>query len=420
MAVVIKGSGSIEGSTGLEMGANGTTEIRGQINVALGSSVAGISTASGTVSSGISTATNFAPTLIPTSNRNLIINGACNVAQRATTQSTHTAAGFFTVDRIYTSIGGEDEGRTEDQISLTSSDTGPWAKGFRNAFQVTNGDQSSAVGASDYLNIVIKNEAQDLANSGWDYTSASSYITLSFWVKSSVAQNFYGFLKTTDGTSQYYTFETGSLSANTWTKITKTIPGDSNITFDNNNGQGLSIEILPFLGTTWTDTRTLNTWSAWAATARTPNNTTTWWETDNATFAITGLQLEVGSVATPFEHRSFGEELARCQRYYFKFLEGTTKEMSVGWFYTGAWMSFILRYPTTMRAAPTGSCASGTNYYIIYSNNSSDYFDDFAFENGSTEQYSCYNNSDISSTQGQAGIVRSAHASSKIEFSAEL
>ena len=73
MAVVIKGSGSIEGSTGLEMGANGTTEIRGQVNVAVGSSVAGVSTA-----------TSFAPTDIATNNRNLVINGAMKVAQRGT------------------------------------------------------------------------------------------------------------------------------------------------------------------------------------------------------------------------------------------------------------------------------------------------------------------------------------------------
>ena len=100
MAVVIKGSGSIEGTSGLEMGANGTTEIRGQVNVALGSSVAGISTASGgTVSSGIATATNFAPSSVPTGHRNIIINGAMKVAQRGTSV-TATANGFYTVDRI--------------------------------------------------------------------------------------------------------------------------------------------------------------------------------------------------------------------------------------------------------------------------------------------------------------------------------
>jgi hypothetical protein len=76
----------------------------------------------------------------------------------------------------------------------------------------TNGNQTSGFGATDYQVIECGLEAQDLANSGWDYTSSSSYITLSYWVKSSVAQNFYGYLHTKDGTGQAYKFETGTLS----------------------------------------------------------------------------------------------------------------------------------------------------------------------------------------------------------------
>ena len=110
MAVVIKGSGSIEGSTGLEMGANGTTEIRGQVNVAVGSSVAGVSTA-----------TNFAPSSIPTSHRNLIINGAMQVAQRGTSIS----AEGYACDRFNLLYTGTDEAPTLTQHSLSTSDTGP-------------------------------------------------------------------------------------------------------------------------------------------------------------------------------------------------------------------------------------------------------------------------------------------------------
>ena len=84
-------------------------------------------------------------------------------------------------------------------------------------------------------------EAQDMANSGWNYTSSSSFITLSFWAKSSVAQNFYGYLYTHDGTAQAYAFETGSLTANTWTKVVLKIPGNSNLQFDNNTNEGLDI-----------------------------------------------------------------------------------------------------------------------------------------------------------------------------------
>ena len=170
----------------------------------------------------------------PLSFRNLIINGAMNVAQRATSATTTTNT--FVVDRFNTAIVGEDEASTTAQITLTSSDTGPWAKGFRNALQITNGNQTSGAGDGDTQQITYIVEAQDIAQSGWDYTSASSYITLSFWVKSSVAQNFYGYIRSEDGTKQLYAIETGSLSANTWTKVTKTVPGNSNIQIDNDNG----------------------------------------------------------------------------------------------------------------------------------------------------------------------------------------
>ena len=255
--------------------------------------------------------------------RNLVINGACNVAQRATSKSTHTGHGYFTVDRFYTSIGGENEGREEAQITLTSSDTGPWAKGFRNAFQVTNGNQTST-DAGDYLwAFAYYIEAQDVASSGWEYNNTSSYLTISFWVKSSVAQNFYGFFRTSDGTSKYRPFETGSLSANTWTKITKSIPGHADIQIDNNTGHGFQVYFYGYAGTDKTDSGiSLDTWYSW------PNDTQTtpdwsasmddWWRTNNATLAFTGLQVEVGATATEFEHRSFGEELLRCLRYYEK------------------------------------------------------------------------------------------------------
>ena len=249
------------------------------------------------------------------SNRNLIINGAMQVAQRGTSS---TSGGFQTVDRFQNVRGGLDEAVTQAQHALTSSDTGPWEKGFRYSYHLTNGNQTSGAGASDYSIIRYNIEAQDMASCGWDYTSASSYITLSFWVKSSVAQNFYGNLLTGDGTMQNYPYETGSLSANTWTKITKKIPGNANLQFDNDNGAGFQIDLWAFGGTTYTASPTLNTWAAYASGTRMPANTSTWWTTNDATFEITGVQLEVGDVATDFEHRSYGDELARCQRYCFK------------------------------------------------------------------------------------------------------
>ena len=349
-------------------------------------------------------------------NKNLIINGAMQVAQRGTSS---TSSNYATVDRFKLNTSGTDAAPTQAQVDVGSSDL-PFTKGLTKAYKITNGNQTSGAGSGDRIVIQHRLEAQDIRNSGWNYTSTSSYVTLSFYVKSSVAQNFFGKVKTSDGTSQNYPFETGSLSADTWTKITKTIPGNSNLQFDNNNEQGLEIEFTLFRGTDETGSVTLNQWAAFSGSTHTPDNTSTWYTTNNATFEITGVQLEVGSVATDFEHRSFAQELALCQRYYFLFCEGTNKELNVAWYFNSSHVSFLLRYPTTMRAAPTLTVASGTNYYILYRNGSNDQFDNFASEFISTEQMSCFKNSGVSGTAGQAGILRTNNSAAKVEMSAEL
>ena len=238
--------------------------------------------------------------------KNLIINGAMLVAQRGTSGD---ATGFL-LDRFLASKEGTDETPTQAQADVASGTT-PYTSGFRKSLKVTNGNQTSGAGAGDRIFIQTKLEAQDIANSGWNYKSASSFITLSFWVKSSVAQNFHGDLRTFDGTAQGFAFETGSLTADTWTKITKTIPGNSNLQFDNNNDSGLTIVFGIYHGTNFTDAGvTLNQWGTYNGNQRMPTNITTWYTTNDATFEITGAQLEVGSVATDFEHRSFAQELA--------------------------------------------------------------------------------------------------------------
>tara|TARA_B100000424_G_scaffold112283_1_gene84456 strand:+ start:43 stop:1221 length:1179 start_codon:yes stop_codon:yes gene_type:complete len=303
------------------------------------------------------------------SNRNLIINGAMQVAQRGTSSSSTNGIGC--VDRFHNIRAGHDEEPTQAQHALTSSDTGPYEEGFRFSYHVTNGNQSSGAGAGDYMSMRYKIENQDIANSGWNYTSASSFITFSFWVKSSVAQNFYGYLKSTDGTDQRYAYETGSLTANTWTKITKTISGNSNLQFDNNALQGLEIYLSQFWGTNYTDSGvSLNTWGAWSGGSRTPDNTATWYEADNATFELTGVQLEVGSVATDFEHRSFAVEKRLCMRYYQQY----TNIVATGYASDSSNTSYHhgFTFPVEMRAAPTYSITntgSSNGQYVTDGNN---------------------------------------------------
>jgi len=276
------------------------------------------------------------------SNRNLIINGAMNVAQRGTSS---TSGGYQTVDRFgayYT--GGA---MTQSQGSLTSGS--PFEKGFTKYLRLTN--TTANTGTDGSRSIIHKLEAQDIANSGWNYKSSSSYLTFSFWVRSSVSQQFYIVVKTLDGTQQMYPFSIGTLSADTWTKVTHSIAGNSNLTFDSNNENGLQFYIYAFLGTDNTSSGvSLNGWSAWASSGRIPDMTNTWAATTDATFDMTGVQLEVGSVATDFEHRSFGQELALCQRYYYKYPTGA---IEMGLNRSGGRRTANAHFPITMRENPT-------------------------------------------------------------------
>ena len=297
--------------------------------------------------------------------RNLIINGAMNVAQRGTSSTT---SGYGSVDRFGVINSGTDESPTHAQVDVASG-TSPYTLGFRKAFKVTNGNQSNGAGVTDYISMRYKFEAQDIANSGWNYTSATSFVTLSFWCKSSVAQNFYGYFYSHDGTAQSLAFETGSLTADTWTKVVLKIPGNSNLQFDNNNDNGLDLYISQFWGTDRTDPgKSLNSWAAYAGSARVPDFTSTWYTTNDATFELTGVQFEVGSQATSFEHRSFGEELALCQRYYQQSYEhgtsaGTsTNTNSINWYPDGTvnYSSVSFGLPVVMRTQPTVTIYSST------------------------------------------------------------
>ena len=288
---------------------------------------------------GIVTATSFVPTVGQLSHRNIIVNGAMLISQRGTAAS--TTNGYGSVDRVRLSYNSSGLDEVPSQIQsnvsppsspyhLPTSGDHPYKEGFRKCFNITNGNQTSGAGAGDFIKFQYRIEAQDIANSGWNYTDPNSFITLSFWIKSSVAQNFYGYLETFDTSGYLYPFETGSLSAFTWKKVTKKIPGNSNLTVNNDNGSGLQIEIQAFMGTNSTDSGVaLNTWAAYAPGTRTPDQTSTWFTTNDASLEITGLQLEVGSVATPFEHRSFGDELNRCQRYYQQFI-GMSDQAALG------------------------------------------------------------------------------------------
>ena len=206
-------------------------------------------------------------------------------------------------------------------------------------------------------------EDQDISTSGWNYKSSSSYLTISFWVRSSVAQKFAGFLYTNDAgqaNSYMYSYQIdngsgGNLTADTWTKITHSIPGNSSLSFNFDNTKGLAVGIFPFNGTDYTTSgHTENTWAAWSTSNKLKDMTSTWYTTNDATFEITGVQLEVGSVATPFEHRSYGDELRLCQRYYQQ-IAGNTDNVCIGPGRSSGTTTGIFSVPLAvpLRASPT-------------------------------------------------------------------
>ena len=300
--------------------------------------------------------------------RNLIINGAMNVAQRGISS---TSSGYHTIDRFRILHGTVDEAPTQAQVDVSSGTT-PYTLGFRKAYKITNGNQTSGAQAASIIRFQSKLEAQDIANSGWNYLSSSSFITFSFWIKSSVAQNFQGHLRSDDGTNQAYIFETGSLSADTWTKVIKTIPGNSNLVFNNDNGTGLDIQIMAFMGTTYSGTVTLNQWAAYNSSARVPDMTSTWYTTNDSTLEFTGLQLEVGSQATAFEHRSVGEELQLCKRYYYDITTDNSAYSKLIIHQNGYFQHPQIKHPVEMRAAPTITFSSVARRALNGSSDTSD------------------------------------------------
>ena len=151
--------------------------------------------------------------------RNLVHNGAFNIAQRGTSS---TSGLYQTCDRWKLNYGGGGT-LTQSQHTLSSSDT-PYTLGFRKSYHATVTSASSAGGTWSQFEQHI--EAQNIAQSGWNYTSSSSKLTFSFWVKSSLAGTFYTQYRTVDGTVYYYN-KSFTLVANTWKKITHTIPGNS-------------------------------------------------------------------------------------------------------------------------------------------------------------------------------------------------
>ena len=236
--------------------------------------------------------------------KNRIINGAMVIDQRNAGATVNTT-GAYPVDRFVQRMAGGGV--------LTSQRSSTAPAGFVNSTYITVSTADSSIAAADlywYQQVI---EGYNIADLGWGTASAKT-VTLSFWVRSSVTGTFSGGLENGGG-DRGYVFTYTISSANTWEQKTITIAGDTTGTWATDNSGGISVTFDLGTGTDRCVT-TANTWGAQRGIGL--QSATKLISTLNATWYVTGVQLEVGSSATGFEYRQFGQELSLCQRYYQK------------------------------------------------------------------------------------------------------
>ena len=274
--------------------------------------------------------------------RNIIINGAMNVAQRGTqslSSDAYTACDRFSYDMT---------GSYAATYNTTQDSSG--TDGFSNSlkFDVTTADTPAT---DEFGRILYKIEAQDLQHLKYGTSSAQS-ITLSFWVKSNKTATYAISIYVSDGTRIIGSTYTIS-SADTWEYKTVTFAGDTAGTIDNNNDIGMQFSFALDSGSNWTSADN-SSWGAYSAGKIAYGHTATVGRSTSDYFQITGVQLEVGSVATPFEHRSFGEELALCQRYCHRINSNGSDDIQLGtgFYNTTTACRIMMTLPTIMRAIP--------------------------------------------------------------------
>ena len=248
------------------------------------------------------------PTSGALSNRNLIINGAMRVAQRATQVTSVNTSGFYTCDRF----------------KLLNSALGTWTvdqstdapTGFSNSLKLTCTTAATSIDAAGYCFIQQLIEGQDLQVLGYGSSIAKS-MTISFWVKSNKAGDASFDIRQYDNSYKSWGKSFEIFSEDEWEYKTLTIPGDTAGVINDDNGAGLQFAWWLNSGSNYTGGSHHTTWAAHTLSDRNASNLGVGGAVDDY-FAITGVQLEVGDMATPFEHRSFDSELSACYRYYQK------------------------------------------------------------------------------------------------------
>ena len=283
----------------------------------------------------------FAGTAVPASSflRNRIINGDMRIDQRnagaSVTPTTAGGSAYYSCDRWQQFLN------QSSKYSIQQSTTAP--SGFTNSLLATSLSAYSVL-TGDNFALSQQIEGFNVADLGWG-SAAAQTITLSFWVRSSLTGTFGGAVSNS-AVNRSYPFTFTINTANTFEYKTVSVAGDTTGTWLTNNGIGMRVWFNLGSGSTYSGTA--GSWAA--ADYRSATGATSVVGTSGATFYLTGVQLEVGSAATPFERRQFGQELMLCQRYFYKDAGGNAYFVANA--ATGN-IRFSGSWKTTMRASPT-------------------------------------------------------------------
>ena len=275
--------------------------------------------------------------------KNIVINGAMQISQRATSSTGLGAAdGYFTLDRFRMTHGATSAGRyTMTQSAVTD------LSGFPNALKIDCTTVDTSIAAGEALIIQHRVEGFNLQSLKATSTSTRAF-TVSFYAKSNASRAINTEIRFGNGTNRQAT-KTHTIGTS-WARYTMTVPAASSTQIDNDNSHEMDLNFWIHAGSTYQGGTVNSSLHGNDATTRAAGIGSIFASTDN-TLEITGLQIELGSVATPFEHRSFGEEKQLCKRYYHH-IQGTAQTMiAKGLAYDARAGLFNIDLPTSMRAA---------------------------------------------------------------------
>lgn len=346
--------------------------------------------------------------------RNLIINGAMKVAQRGT--SATASSGYNTVDRFQLTVANMDNAA----YTYVQSSVAP--TGFSNSWRIDCTTVESALAADEYSTFTQAIEAQNLQQIS-NGSSAAKSLTLSFYVKSNKTGTWGLNLYKPDNTGRQITATYTISSADTWEYKTITFAGDTaGGGIANDNGAGMYVYWALAAGSDYTSSDSTS-WSNYSNAGFLYGHNVNFFDSTANDWAVTGVQLEVGQTATPFEYEDFGTTLAKCQRYYYKISVDTQYDtFMVADNDTTTTANGTNSFPVTMRASPTALETSGTAaHYEVRTASSSVACNDVPtlIRTTTNTAYTHFITANVL-TAGNASTLRAANISAYLAWSAEL